>query len=328
MTFFPVSDDVSTMPVPLPEPERLVWHYTKHTVLDSILKNHELWAGNVGSLNDRDELRIGIRRVRQAFKKMKKNWDYYDDTATDIDFDEIEEALESAASDAFSGSAFVACFTPEGDDTPQWQKYAGPDGFAIAIPEGAYLPVVGSEPAGPYPFRSYIEEFPFRWISLLYTKSEQLSAAMTGLDRFISGIEEGAYVDARHEESDNFGAIFRDRASSNYVDAVASIKNKNFKSEREVRYTVTRPTNASAIHASGPNSTHVRITGATRNPFDTQWDRYEPEYYQATASQLPIRAIRVGPGNNFKATRSTLRMMLDANGYPNVEIKRSRSPLQ
>ncbi len=63
-------------------PERLVWHYTKHDNLKLIINSHTMWAGDVNGLNDREELHLGIRRVKQAFKKLKREWDYHDSART------------------------------------------------------------------------------------------------------------------------------------------------------------------------------------------------------------------------------------------------------
>lgn len=306
----------------------LVWHYTKHEVIEKILISHELRAADIAGLNDATELKLGNKRVRQAFKAMKKSWDYYDNTAPEIDFKELKDTLEGAGGDLYHGSAFVTCFSRESDDTEQWQKYAGANGFAIAIPRGVYLPVVGTELT--VPSRApYVEEFPFRWLELVYTKPEQLELATRAIWEIHHGEDEGAYVDARHDAEDNFGSIFRDRGRSGYVDAVASIKNRHFFREREVRYAVTGPSNPAAIHPNLVNAfTHVRITGAESDPFSTSWHTHDPAFYQAAPSNLPIVKIRVGPGNDFATEKARLRPLLDANGYSSVKLARSSSPFR
>lgn len=309
-------------------PSDTVWHYTRHDVVEKIIVNHELWAADVAGLNDATELKLGNKRVRQAFKAMKRGWDRYDDTAPEINFRELKESLEGAAGDLYHGSAFVTCFSPEPDDTEQWQKYAGATGFAIAMPRDVYLPVVGTQlpipPRGPY-----IEEFPFRWLDLVYDKPDQLELATRAIWEIHHGEDEGAYIDARHDMADNFGSIFRDRGSSGYVDAVASIKNKDFFREREVRYAVTKPDNPASIHPNPVGTfTHIRITGARSDPFATDWDKHDPDYYQATPSNLPIVKIRIGPGNDFAAEKARLRPLLDANGYSAVTLVKSSSPFR
>lgn len=306
----------------------LVWHYTKHDVVEKIITNHELWAADVAGLNDATELKLGNKRVRQAFKAMKRGWEYYDSASPEIDFKELKQSLEGAGGDLYHGSAFVTCFSPVPDDTEQWQKYALADGFAVGIPRDVYLPVLGTH-SGALSGGPYIEEFPFRWLDLVYKKNAQLEAATRAIWEIRNGEEEGAYVDARHDVGDNFGSIFRDRASSGYVDAVASIKHKDFFREREVRYAVTRPENPAAIHLNPTNAhTHVRITGAAADPFTTVWDAHDPEFYQAAPSNLPIVSIQVGPGNNFAREEGRLRTLLDANGYAAVEILKSKSPFK
>jgi hypothetical protein len=306
----------------------LVWHYTKHDVVEKIISNHELWAADVAGLNDATELKLGNKRVRQAFKKMKRSWDYYDSASPEMDFKELKESLEGAGGDLYHGSAFVTCFSPEPDDTEQWQKYAFADGFAVGIPRGVHLPVVG-EHTGSLSSAPYIEEFPFRWLDLAYDKKTQLELATRAIWEIHFGVDEGAYIDARHDAGENFGSIFRDRGSSSYVDAVASIKHKDFIREREVRYAVAKPENMAAVdlNQDGKNS-HLRITGLETDPFSTSWDQHDPEYYQSKSSNLPIVSIRVGPRNDFAAEEARLRTLLDANGYGAVSIVKSKSPLR
>lgn len=309
-------------------PPDLVWHYTKHDVVEKIITNHELWAADIAGLNDATELKLGNKRVRQAIKQMKKTWDFHDPASPEIDFKELKDSLEGAGGDLYHGSAFVTCFSPLSDDTEQWQKYALADGFAVGIPRGVYLPVVGAD-SGALSREPYIEEFPFRWLDLAYKKDAQLDLATRAIWQIRDGEDEGAYVDARHDEGENFGSIFRDRGSSGYVDAVASIKNKHFSREREVRYAVTRPENAAAIYPNPAGGhTHVRITGAATDPFSTDWDQHDPEYYQASASNLPIVHIRVGPGNDFAVEEARLGPLLDANGYGAVTLLKSKSPFR
>jgi hypothetical protein len=306
----------------------LVWHYTKHDVVEKIIANHELWAADIAGLNDATELKLGNKRVSQAFKALKRGWDHYDSASPEIDFKELKVSLEGAGGDLYHGSAFVTCFSPAPDDTEQWQKYALADGFAVGIPRGVYLPVVGTD-SGAFSREPYIEEFPFRWLDLIYDKKAQLELATRAIWEIRDGEDEGAYVDARHDVGDNFGSIFLDRGSSGYVDAVASIKHRDFVREREVRYAVTRPENLAAIHPNPVGThTHVRITGSNTEPLSTDWDFHDPEYYQELPSLLPIVSIRVGPRNDFATEKARLRPILDANGYNAVNIVKSKSPLR
>jgi hypothetical protein len=308
--------------------ERLVWHYMKHDTLELVLRNHVFQAGSIRGLNDRDELHIGIRRVRQAFKKMKRERAYPDPSEPEIDFDELGEVLDSAAGSAFDGSAFVLCFTPAGDDTPQWQKYAGADGFAVAVPEGVRMPVLGVEPPPGSGRGGYIEEIPFRWVPLLYKKRQQIEAAQRGLWRVIGERQEGDYVAARHHDIPGLAGIFYDRAVSEYVDAVASIKHKAFRSEREIRYVVERPSNPAAVHTRPSGVEFVKLTGEGNDPFDRAWNPLEADFYQSAVSTLPIREVRVGPGNDLRTTKPWLRALLDSNGYGDARIRKSVSPFR
>ncbi|WP_344297919.1 DUF2971 domain-containing protein [Agromyces neolithicus] len=309
-----------------PPPEELVWHYTKHWTLEIILAAHILRASDIRSMNDTKELHQGIKRVRQAFKKLERDWDYRDG-GPEIEFGELKEELDIAAGAAFDGSAFVTSFSRAKDSTDQWKAYAKPDGFAIGIPRDVRLSVLGVEPET-YPRGQYIEETPLRWITLRYRKADQIAQAEEGLGRLMSELGEASYVSAKHDDMD-LGSIFRDRAKSVYVDSVAAIKHKAFKSEREVRYAVTRPSAPAAIKVDpSTGREYIELTGALPDPFDRDWQPNDPEYYQSTPARLPIRAICVGPGNPFAHTKVEVERWLSSAGYSGVDIIKSKSPLR
>lgn len=316
---------------PDPDTERLVWHYTRPPALESILQNHVLWATDYRALNDRDELRIGARRLREAFKELQNEEAWLDPSEPRTDLGRLREALEDVAGAEHDGNAFVTSFSERGDSTDQWKSYAGAAGFAIGVPDGVRLPIVGTDSAGAG-YGRYVEETPLRWVALNYGRKQQLAAAKRGLFEVLAEANNADHYRDVDDEID-VSSIFENRAASVYVDAVASAKNKGFKSERERRYVVARPRAASAIRSRKRPSKaggtevveYVEITGAVEERFDRRWDRRDAPFYQAAPSVLPIRQVRMGPGNDPARTKAWLRDLLDLNGYNDVRIRKSKS---
>lgn len=298
-----------------------VWHYTSAHVLPLVVETHSLWLTNVQNLNDSTEVALGHRRMRRVLRSLP-HW-HPDDPWSSDDIDRLKEFQGEVDGIGFDGSAFVLSCSRRGDDNAQWQRYAGWDGFAIALPEGVHLPVLGQEPPVRPP--GYFEEFPLRWLPLAYKKRDQAATAQRGWGRVLGQLREQDSAPRDFE----YGSFFRDRAVSEYVEAVAAIKSKGYESEREVRYVVKYPDNPDAVFTRKSNfqdqtdATFVKVTGLKGDTLHLAGQ--EAQYYQQDPATLPIMAIRCGPHVDFKATEASLRRLLDGQGYGAVSILESKS---
>ncbi len=135
--------------------------------------------------------------------------------------------MDSASADAYTGSEFVLSFSKRGDDNSRWDRYAGRDGFAIGIPVNVYLPVLGVEPETTER-SSYFEEVPLRWTSMSYRPREQEAEAL----RALYSAHEEPTPNPHPDRDVELSGWFWDQATSTYVGAVASMKNRGFQSER------------------------------------------------------------------------------------------------
>lgn len=295
----------------------LVWHYRNRTITESILTQHAFWAMDVEGFQDKGELKNGNQVVDRAWAKLVDEWDYRDDPG--YDWDDIGEWIEQASSDLFVGSAFACCFSRNGDIKKQWEEYGGGDGFSIGIPRGVRLPVVGQLREESC---SFYDELPLRWLPMHYGEEQQLTAAERGLWGFI---QEWAVGQPGWSDEDFKGTRFlRDRLSSIYTSAAATIKDDIYSFEDEIRYTLSRSHVSGGIQPFGEKRTILYLTGATgADRFATDWDHHEPEVFQADHSLLPIQAIYVNPRNDFDEAKAWLQSVLETAGYADVEIRRS-----
>ena len=122
--------------------------------------------------------------------------------------------------------------------------------------------------------------------------------------------------------------IIRGQAVSEYVMAVARIKNRGFRAEREIRYIVSQPQDSGVIHTrSGrysSDTTHVKLTGAP----DGMTKSRTPETGLCSSrrpSACPFVKVRLGPALKGKAAVREVEEAPTANGYHNVEVVKSRS---
>ncbi|WP_275002390.1 hypothetical protein [Promicromonospora iranensis] len=294
----------------------LVWHYRDRKTTESILTQHAFWGMDVEGFCDKGELKNGNQVVARAWAKLVDEWDPRDEPG--YDWDEIGEWVERASSDLFVGSAFACCFSRNGDIKKQWEEYGGKDGFSIGIPKGVRLPVVGQAREESFTFH---DELPLRWLSMHYGEEQQLTAAERGLWGFI---QEWAVGQPGWSDEDFDGTQFlRDRLSSIYTSAAATIKNEIFSFEDEIRYALSRSHVSGGIQQVGERKI-LRLTGATgADRFATDWDHHEPAVFQAGYSLLPIQAVYVSPRNDFDEARTWLAEVLETSGYDGIDIRQS-----
>src|SRR5208283_5532553 len=52
----------------------LLWHFTRCSVLKSILNGRQLWLSNLAVCNDADEVHFGLRHVSVAVRRVSETW--------------------------------------------------------------------------------------------------------------------------------------------------------------------------------------------------------------------------------------------------------------
>ncbi|ALO68166.1 hypothetical protein AS189_18770 [Arthrobacter alpinus] len=310
--------------IDLPKP-RVRWHYTTAESLPLILRNHTLWATNIEFLNDTDEIRAGIKQVKRYFRNRDRRFLSPKEQDSEIDFSAARELIDEWEEFPFRGSAFTVSFSRDGDDNSQWDRYAQRDGYAIGIREDSHMPILGCEPPSGT-LRGHIEDVPLRWTRMAYRRRKHQTLIRDAVGAMQEGLARNPYPDEDVDMSD----LMRDQAVSDYVVAVASIKNRGFRAEREVRYVVTHPDNEDVIHRrtgayGGENeTTFVKLTGAPLEHDDLlhPGDRLQ---YQPRPLPLPIVKVRLGPSRQTADDVQYVKNLLDECGYSGVKVVKSKS---
>lgn len=306
-----------------PKQPPIRWHYTNYETLPLILENHALWATNVEFLNDTDEIKLGIKRVKQHLSDhgnanlSPKNQD------SQLDLSGVRELIEDWEDFPYSSSAFTTSFSRDGDDNSQWDRYAGRNGFAIGIREGSHLPILGEGPAGGGN-GAHVEDEPLRWASMVYSRRKQTAL----IERALGSMHDGMTRNAYPGDDVDMSSVIRDQAISEYVMAAARIKNRGFRAEREVRYIVSQPRDTDAIHRRrgpyGADTTFIKLTGAPDGA-DEVFHPGDRPMYQPTPVCLPIVKVRLGPALKGEADVREVEELLAGNGYHGVKVVRSCS---
>lgn len=308
----------------LPKPP-VRWHYTAAATLPMILRNHVLWATNIEFLNDTEEIITGIRQAKRYFHNRDNRSLSPKEQDSETDLSAAREIIKEWEEFPFQGSAFIVSFSRDGDDNSQWDRYAQRDGYAIGIPEDSHMPILGSGPPIGI-FRSHIEDVPLRWTRMAYRRRKHQELIRHAVSNMQEGLTRNPYPD----EDVDMSALMRDQAVSDYVIAVASIKNRGFRAEREVRYVVAHPDNEDVIHRrtgayGGENATtFVKLTGSPLENGDLLHPGDHVQY-QTQPRPLPIVKVRLGPSLQSEDDVRYVESLLDECGYPGVKVVKSKS---
>jgi len=102
-------------------------HYTSGANLINIVNSGELWATQIGCLNDAKEILHSVELLKHAIEEHEK-------TGPDEKFAILLAKMRALLSEPNPENAgmFVVCFSERRDDLSQWRAYGGPDGgYAI-----------------------------------------------------------------------------------------------------------------------------------------------------------------------------------------------------
>ena len=107
-----------------------LYHYTTPQGLIGIVNNNELWASDIFSLNDAEELMRGVEIARRIIDHL---YDSADDAAKRKRIERIKKDL-SYIGPSHNITTLVCSFTEEGDLLSQWRAYCQGGGYAIGFP--------------------------------------------------------------------------------------------------------------------------------------------------------------------------------------------------
>lgn len=105
----------------------VVYHYTSLDVLVKIIQSRQLWATNIGYLNDTSERSLYLNLAKERLPELVRE---EGNSAARLSFD--SSAAGSLPYDENLMSLFVTSFTTEDDSLPQWRAYT-PPGLGVQI---------------------------------------------------------------------------------------------------------------------------------------------------------------------------------------------------
>jgi hypothetical protein len=195
---------------------------------------------------------------------------------------------------------FVACFSAEEDDLPQWDRYGKDNGYAI----GFYARGLWREPNS-------------RLYRVVYDRAYQEKAVKEIAEATLAFYLEGLQGERLREPEKWAEEFFA--AWDEWIYRLAPLaKDQKWKSEYEFRL----------VH-------ELKVQEFSEVRFrqrKTMLARYlpltTPSWVKRRTPLLPIAKIIVGPGNHPAFTRVSIALLLDQMGYVNVPIGLTQVTLQ
>jgi hypothetical protein len=283
---------MTMVPLPLPTMHQTgtCWHYTNAAGLLGIVQSGTFWASSAATaLNDSSELEYGRRIFAHAAKVLAKKGG----ASAAVDY---SAAFSPASMAHLLGSVFVLSASKNGDSINQWMHYGSACGFAIELdmsvplntPNG-HLLLSGLKPDGPTHAANLIPRQ--GWSDISYSRANQKKRALELLK-----------IESRFPENQDTALIA--------LDAIARMKDPAFKAEREVR----------ALYKNAVHTAKFREVGGRPVMY------IEAAQSAGASSGLPIKSVRCGPGSDQR-TVTTVRALLDSEGYQHVGVSVSEMPL-
>jgi hypothetical protein len=290
------NSDVTDVPV--------IYHYTDPKGLIGILSDGQLWATDIGYLNDSSELRHAQEVQRQLLGEIIK----------ESPDGSLQRRLATKALEGrhpFTGEkTYVVCFCAEDDLLTQWKTYgAWGSGFSIGFDRKkleSSLAALGPPP----PSLADIFTLGTTEVSLArvrYSEEEQRRDLKRAFDRY------GALLSAESSASEiaECAAAIADNAAL----SASRFKHPAFESEKEWRI---------VISSSLGSSPEMFFRSSSRTVIPYIKTKRQPD------SKLPVVSITIGPTLDQKLSKRSVFALLMARGYfgdGDVEVKTSQVPL-
>lgn len=308
--------------------DRLAWHYTDGPGLLSILTGHTLWATSSAFLNDAQEVALGVARLSARLRELALD----DDT-----YQLIIDGLNPHGDDTMASMhCYILSASGSGDSLAMWRLYGrSRESYAIGLDTTARLSVLGDgvrlDAAGLADAGIYLNRKPWEPVryggdaqaELIETVVRDLPATLTELrsaatswDRSASRLPDSAWPLVQKTLDD-------------LEQALVLIKHEGFVDEREIRHAIV-------MHAhdnrAGSADLETRLLNHRPTPYGMA------PFLRLTSAQddgcavvdeaspLPIRAIAISPSPNGAAAEQSVRQLLRAGGYRDVDVVRSAIP--
>lgn len=101
-------------------PDSLLWHFTRLSVFDAMIRGRQIWLSDLTKSNDEDEIRFGLRRVVGVVEEASARWQNQNhaEVVKQVARDVIAELDDRHALYGF-------CVSEERDTVHHWGAYGG-----------------------------------------------------------------------------------------------------------------------------------------------------------------------------------------------------------
>ena len=292
------NSDVTDVPV--------IYHYTDPRGLIGILSDGQLWATDIGYLNDSSELRHAEEVQRQLLGEI-----ILESPDGSLQRKLATKALEGRH--PFKGEeTYVVCFCAEDDLLTQWKTYGSwGSGFSIGFDRKKLESSLAA--LGPPPPSLWTDIFVMGTgaeVSLArvrYSEEEQRRDLKRAFDRYGDLLSAGSSA----SEIAECAAAIADNAAL----SASRFKHPAFESEREWRI---------VISSSLGSRLELFFRSSSRTVIPYIKTKRQPD------GKLPVVSITIGPTLDQRLSERSVFALLMARGYfghGDVEIKTSRVPL-
>jgi len=288
---------ISSNLMPQQAAPRIVWQYTTGEGLIGIISSSEIWSTHIACLNDSTEMAYATSLVHNAILQHQLPPSLSRAERQLIEALDKYWSRDKQASDDW----FVTCFSVQSDDLNQWRAYAGGEGgYSIGFRTSGIKRLDGHR----YPLLPVIYDI---------QRHAELSQAVAKatLKFFLDGMKT-----RQGFAPQQWAYAFLPSWTSAVSHLFPLLKNPAFRAEEEWRIAYRR-------HKD-------EVVQSKFRQRQLMLSRHLPiRFNSAKGLKLPIAEIKVGPSRHAAVSRSGVRDLLRAHGYPDwIPISTSKVPLQ
>eukprot|EP01093_Parvamoeba_rugata_P011324 TRINITY_DN310_c0_g1_i3.p1 TRINITY_DN310_c0_g1~~TRINITY_DN310_c0_g1_i3.p1 ORF type:complete len:363 (-),score=-2.43 TRINITY_DN310_c0_g1_i3:1353-2441(-) len=275
----------------------ILYHYTSHFGLESIVQSGKVWFSDIAFLNDASEMQLAIDLISEYTGDI-------DSDISELGRELIRRSSVNYTPDSPANGFFVACFCADGDLLSQWRAYGGGGGgYALGFNSREMANAgnirVRKIVYDPELQKSFVQEI--------------VNDTLCLLDR-VAGGRSIKDLDRDEHTLPTFCAFL----ATHLTELLCSFKHCSFREEGEWRliYDFQRDQDI--------NELKFRLG----NGFPVPYLEMPLSLQKEKMPNSPLVQIIHGPTLHPKLTQKSLALMLQRDGMEHVEVTGSESPLR